>query len=223
MMEEEVSEDRCLILRLLCRRGKGPRPSPSEVPVFENAVDVAVAQTNNTGKELENSCIGQAAKIGEHNHLVEQFKHEKECCNISKQSQVVEIKLARGKNYLIKNSGQDTQANHPLPPEIVGRMLRENGFQMFKGNNNSAPSMRVDLDNNSGTMTTMSNTAFGKASVSSTRDQLSRPKPPPKKKRNQPKMLGPDAEVITLPKTLIATNRFMCEIYNKGFQQDQNL
>ena len=36
--------------------------------------------------------------------------------------------------------------------------------------------------------------------------------------------LDPDAEVIALsPKTLLATNRFVCEICNKGFQRDQNL
>lgn len=34
----------------------------------------------------------------------------------------------------------------------------------------------------------------------------------------------PDAEVIALsPKSLMATNRFLCEICNKGFQRDQNL
>ncbi|KAF2283520.1 hypothetical protein GH714_011722 [Hevea brasiliensis] len=37
-------------------------------------------------------------------------------------------------------------------------------------------------------------------------------------------MPDPDAEVIALsPKTLLATNRFVCEICNKGFQRDQNL
>ncbi|KAL8514418.1 hypothetical protein ACS0TY_013507 [Phlomoides rotata] len=45
-----------------------------------------------------------------------------------------------------------------------------------------------------------------------------------KKKRNLPGMPDPDAEVIALsPKTLMATNRFVCEICNKGFQRDQNL
>ncbi|CAN4089100.1 unnamed protein product [Withania somnifera] len=45
-----------------------------------------------------------------------------------------------------------------------------------------------------------------------------------KKKRNQPGNPDPDAEVIALsPKTLMATNRFICEICNKGFQRDQNL
>ena len=34
----------------------------------------------------------------------------------------------------------------------------------------------------------------------------------------------PSAEVIALsPNTLVATNRFICEICNKGFQRDQNL
>ncbi|GMH14436.1 hypothetical protein Nepgr_016277 [Nepenthes gracilis] len=60
--------------------------------ISKGAGDVAVAQTNDRGKELENFCIGQAAKIEELNHLVEQFKHERECCDISKQSQAVEIK-----------------------------------------------------------------------------------------------------------------------------------
>ncbi|KAJ1269592.1 hypothetical protein BS78_07G223600 [Paspalum vaginatum] len=48
------------------------------------------------------------------------------------------------------------------------------------------------------------------------------PNPPaPKKKRNQP---DPDAEVIALsPKTLLATNRFVCEVCSKGFQREQNL
>ncbi|MBA0769645.1 hypothetical protein Gotri_018354, partial [Gossypium trilobum] len=45
-----------------------------------------------------------------------------------------------------------------------------------------------------------------------------------KKKRSLPGNPDPDAEVIALsPKTLLATNRFICEICNKGFQRDQNL
>ncbi|CAI9757948.1 unnamed protein product [Fraxinus pennsylvanica] len=48
--------------------------------------------------------------------------------------------------------------------------------------------------------------------------------PAAKKRRNQPGMPDPDAEVIALsPKTLLATNRFLCEICNKGFQREQNL
>ncbi|XVF71881.1 hypothetical protein PTKIN_Ptkin12aG0075300 [Pterospermum kingtungense] len=45
-----------------------------------------------------------------------------------------------------------------------------------------------------------------------------------KKKRSLPGNPDPDAEVIALsPKALLATNRFICEICNKGFQRDQNL
>ncbi|XAR49937.1 hypothetical protein NMG60_11004123 [Bertholletia excelsa] len=48
--------------------------------------------------------------------------------------------------------------------------------------------------------------------------------PVAKKKRSLPGNPDPDAEVIALsPKTLLATNRFVCEICNKGFQRDQNL
>ncbi|GLT66560.1 hypothetical protein SLA2020_389180 [Shorea laevis] len=47
---------------------------------------------------------------------------------------------------------------------------------------------------------------------------------PLKKKRNLPGTPDPKAEVIALsPTTLMATNRFVCEICNKGFQRDQNL
>ncbi|XP_022899093.1 protein indeterminate-domain 2-like [Olea europaea var. sylvestris] len=48
--------------------------------------------------------------------------------------------------------------------------------------------------------------------------------PPTRKKRNLPGNPDPTAEVIALsPTTLMATNRFLCEICNKGFQRDQNL
>lgn len=48
--------------------------------------------------------------------------------------------------------------------------------------------------------------------------------PPLKRKRNLPGTPDPSAEVIALsPTTLMATNRFICEICNKGFQRDQNL
>ncbi|KQK00679.1 protein indeterminate-domain 12 [Brachypodium distachyon] len=52
-------------------------------------------------------------------------------------------------------------------------------------------------------------------------DQATATVPPVKKKRNLP---DPDAEVIALsPKTLMATNRFVCEVCSKGFQREQNL
>ncbi|CAL1384234.1 unnamed protein product [Linum trigynum] len=55
-------------------------------------------------------------------------------------------------------------------------------------------------------------------------DLASLPPPTTKKKRNLPGMPDPEAEVIALsPKALMATNRFVCEICNKGFQRDQNL
>ncbi|GFP84442.1 protein indeterminate-domain 1 [Phtheirospermum japonicum] len=59
---------------------------------------------------------------------------------------------------------------------------------------------------------------------SSSGNQTATQTTPPKKKRNLPGMPDPDAEVIALsPKTLMATNRFVCEICSKGFQRDQNL
>ncbi|KAI3440764.1 C2H2-type domain-containing protein [Psidium guajava] len=54
----------------------------------------------------------------------------------------------------------------------------------------------------------------------------SNPSPPSttKKKRNLPGTPDPEAEVVALsPKTLMATNRFLCDICGKGFQRDQNL
>ncbi|XP_052185194.1 protein indeterminate-domain 12-like [Diospyros lotus] len=45
-----------------------------------------------------------------------------------------------------------------------------------------------------------------------------------KRKRNQPGNPDPDAEVVALsPRTLMATNRYICEVCHKGFQRDQNL
>ncbi|KAG6535026.1 protein indeterminate-domain 7-like [Zingiber officinale] len=50
------------------------------------------------------------------------------------------------------------------------------------------------------------------------------PLPKTKKKRNQAGHPDPEAEVVALsPNTLMATNRFVCEICSKGFQRDQNL
>ncbi|KAK6922741.1 Zinc finger C2H2-type [Dillenia turbinata] len=88
--------------------------------------------------------------------------------------------------------------------------------------------MPVDLDTSSA-MTVSTASGGGEASVSSSGDQTTEPPQPPKqpsakKKRNLPGTPDPDAEVIALsPKTLMATNRFVCEICNKGFQRDQNL
>ncbi|KAL9265373.1 Zinc finger protein GAI-ASSOCIATED FACTOR 1-like protein [Drosera capensis] len=92
--------------------------------------------------------------------------------------------------------------------------------------------MEVDERQNSSTtsppVTTVS-TASGEASTVSfsgiqlSDDQLQADEQP-KKKRNQPGMPDPEAEVVALsPKALLATNRFVCEICGKGFQRDQNL
>ncbi|KAK8469695.1 hypothetical protein PHAVU_005G136300 [Phaseolus vulgaris] len=62
-------------------------------------------------------------------------------------------------------------------------------------------------------------------------DPNSNPNPNPnpnssvKRKRSLPGTpADPNAEVIALsPKSLMATNRFICEVCNKGFQRDQNL
>ncbi|KAJ0771695.1 putative transcription factor C2H2 family [Helianthus annuus] len=59
-------------------------------------------------------------------------------------------------------------------------------------------------------------------------DTITNPNPtssnPAKRKRNLAGNPDPDAEIIALsPKSLMATNRFVCEICSKGFQRDQNL
>ncbi|CAN4080030.1 unnamed protein product [Withania somnifera] len=67
-------------------------------------------------------------------------------------------------------------------------------------------------------------TGSGEASVSSSGNRAVPQKELGKKKRNLPGMPDPDAEVIALsPTTLLATNRFVCEICSKGFQRGQNL
>ncbi|MCD7465205.1 hypothetical protein HAX54_000783 [Datura stramonium] len=59
---------------------------------------------------------------------------------------------------------------------------------------------------------------------SSLEESITQQKFPVKRKRNLPGNPDPDAEVIALsPNTLMATNRFVCEICSKGFQRDQNL
>lgn len=80
--------------------------------------------------------------------------------------------------------------------------------------------MLPDVDNSSALN---DSTASGEASVSSSGNQML-PTKPEKKKRSLPGMPDPDAEVIAMsPASLMATNRFICEICNKGFKRDQNL
>ncbi|KAL4577618.1 hypothetical protein LXL04_013728 [Taraxacum kok-saghyz] len=82
--------------------------------------------------------------------------------------------------------------------------------------------MTTDLDNSSAVN---ESTVSGEASISSPGNQTAGPsEKPAKRKRNLAGMPDPDAEVIALsPTTLMATNRFVCEICSKGFQRDQNL
>ncbi|KAH6781295.1 hypothetical protein C2S52_001981 [Perilla frutescens var. hirtella] len=71
--------------------------------------------------------------------------------------------------------------------------------------------------------------ASGEASVSNSSNNRNEnssniSQQPIKKKRSQPGHPDPGAEVIALsPKTLVTTNRFVCDVCNKGFQRDQNL
>ncbi|KAL0013059.1 hypothetical protein SO802_000128 [Lithocarpus litseifolius] len=66
--------------------------------------------------------------------------------------------------------------------------------------------------------------ASGEASVSSFGNQSQPLNPTTKKSQCLLGMPDPDVEVVALsPKTLLATNRFVCEICNKGFQREQNL
>ncbi|KAL1345952.1 hypothetical protein HN51_019602 [Arachis hypogaea] len=70
----------------------------------------------------------------------------------------------------------------------------------------------------------VSNAAFPLHHNNQTHHPTSNNPPPLKRKRNLPGNPDPEAEVIALsPKTLMATNRFVCEICLKGFQRDQNL
>ncbi|BAT98765.1 Protein indeterminate-domain 4 [Vigna angularis] len=69
-----------------------------------------------------------------------------------------------------------------------------------------------------------SSTAASSSTTTTTSTTTTPTTMPQKKRRNQPGTPYPDAEVIALsPKTLMATNRFICEVCNKGFQREQNL
>ncbi|KAK7268335.1 hypothetical protein RIF29_21033 [Crotalaria pallida] len=80
----------------------------------------------------------------------------------------------------------------------------------------SSPFLQIGEENPSLiTQHQSSNAAYSAATITAV---------PQKKRRNQPGTPYPDAEVIALsPKTLMATNRFICEVCNKGFQREQNL
>ncbi|KAG4985916.1 hypothetical protein AAZX31_12G112300 [Glycine max] len=71
----------------------------------------------------------------------------------------------------------------------------------------------------------MTNIAFPQnLTASAASSDHNNPPPSLKRKRNLPGNPDPEAQVIALsPKTLMATNRFLCETCGKGFQRDQNL
>ncbi|XP_065848435.1 protein indeterminate-domain 12-like [Euphorbia lathyris] len=81
--------------------------------------------------------------------------------------------------------------------------------------------MLLKMDENMSNLTSeISATFYSQQSFASTNEA----QPPLKKKRSLPGNPDPDSEVVALsPKSLLATNRFICEICNKGFQRDQNL
>ncbi|KAI5393517.1 protein indeterminate-domain 7 [Lathyrus oleraceus] len=79
----------------------------------------------------------------------------------------------------------------------------------------------LSIDEN---MSNLTSASSEKSASSATKNEKASLEPQTKRKRNLPGHPDPEAEVIALsPQTLLATNRFICEICNKGFQRDQNL
>ncbi|KAK1417904.1 hypothetical protein QVD17_27039 [Tagetes erecta] len=101
---------------------------------------------------------------------------------------------------------------------MKGIFVDDNMSNLTSASNEAAASLSSNRNNEIGTMYPPPHHHHSFASVPITTNQLN------KKKRNLPGNPDPEAEVIALsPKSLMATNRFMCEICNKGFQRDQNL
>ncbi|KAL3632008.1 hypothetical protein CASFOL_024992 [Castilleja foliolosa] len=97
--------------------------------------------------------------------------------------------------------------------------VEENMSNLTSASNEASVSSASNRNDNGAILSTHYN--FPTHSLSQTQSQ---PNPAVKKKRNQPGNPDPEAEVIALsPRALLATNRFVCEICNKGFQRDQNL
>ncbi|KAE8708706.1 hypothetical protein F3Y22_tig00110332pilonHSYRG00021 [Hibiscus syriacus] len=80
-------------------------------------------------------------------------------------------------------------------------------------------------------MSNLTSAASGEASVSSRNssggggsgnNQLAQAQPGKKRETNQAIQTQMQSDSMS-PKTLMATNRFVCDICNKGFQRDQNL
>ncbi|CAN4093103.1 unnamed protein product [Withania somnifera] len=89
-----------------------------------------------------------------------------------------------------------------------------------EGSFSSAEEAHLHTSNNNN----ISSITTSNGSSSLSQQQQNKQQPLAKKKRNLPGNPDPNAEVISLsPTTLMATNRFVCEICSKGFQRDQNL
>ncbi|KAK9086464.1 hypothetical protein Syun_028858 [Stephania yunnanensis] len=92
--------------------------------------------------------------------------------------------------------------------EVLQNQQRSNSTRHGSANNSAS----LDRSNSTG------------SNSNSSQQQQQQQQQTIKKKRNLPGTPDPTAEVIALsPTTLMATNRFVCEICNKGFQRDQNL
>ncbi|WJX92108.1 hypothetical protein P8452_73793 [Trifolium repens] len=86
------------------------------------------------------------------------------------------------------------------------------------------PQQQQVMEENMSNLTSASGEASEIGTSYSQEQYLAPPTQTVKKKRNLPGNPDPEAEVIALsPKSLLAKNRFICEICNKGFQRDQNL
>ncbi|KAI5422589.1 protein indeterminate-domain 7 isoform X2 [Lathyrus oleraceus] len=112
---------------------------------------------------------------------------------------------------------------------VKGLMMFQQQQQVVEENMSNLTSASGEASASSG-----NRTEFGTSSsyqqqqqqylVPQTQTQTQTQSQPVKKKRNLPGNPDPDAEVIAMsPKSLLAKNRFICEICNKGFQRDQNL
>lgn len=94
----------------------------------------------------------------------------------------------------------------------------------FSSGNTGEEVQQQQLQNHFHASITTSGPASSTATNSNGSTSQQRQQQQVKKKRNLPGTPDPNADVIALsPTTLMATNRFVCEICNKGFQRDQNL
>ncbi|KAL2337951.1 hypothetical protein Fmac_012397 [Flemingia macrophylla] len=104
--------------------------------------------------------------------------------------------------------------------ELKGFMFNQQQQQVAEENMSNLTSASGEASASSGNRTELGTNTYPQQYLAPPPSQTQ----PVKKKRNLPGNPDPDAEVIALsPKSLLATNRFICEICNKGFQRDQNL